>query len=621
MGRISSYGFTMDEHHLVVVFVSIVALGVGAQWAAWRLRLPAIVLLAAAGLLAGPVTGYLDPSSDLQGLLRPLVSVCVAVILFEGGLNLQLSELKVAATGVRRLVYVGAPLGWILSTFAGHFIGGLSWPVALVFGAIMVVTGPTVIMPLLRQAKLNRRSASYLKWEGIVNDPIGALLAVLVFQFFVFAGEGSGVSQVAAGLAFALASAGLLGGLGGWLTGRAFRAGLVPEYLKSPVMLGLALVVYAVSNSLQNEAGLLAVTIMGIVIGNMGLPGIQDMKRFKEYITVMLVSVVFVLLTADLDPQVIRVVDWRMIGLVAAILFITRPLTIMLATVGSDMERSDRLLLSWIAPRGIVAAATAGFMGPRLDDAGYDGAAALIPLVFAIIFATVLCHGLSINWVARRLGLATEDRDSVLIVGASPWSTELSRTLMQLEVPVLLADSSWHNLRSARLAGIPVFYGEILSEFAEESIEMSHVSTVLAATSNDAYNALVCTAFAPEIGRARVFQLPMGTSQEDDPRGVSRPMRGKIAFESEAVFEKLWRCTVRGWTFYKTKLTDTYPYSDFLNDAPGDAIVILVLKSNGSVQFSSPDSDTEPAEGDTIVYYGPERVPVRDDVVADPANA
>ena len=173
MGRISSYGFTMDEHHLVVVFVSIVALGVGAQWAAWRLRVPAIVLLAAAGLLAGPVTGYLDPSSDLQGLLRPLVSVCVAVILFEGGLNLQLSELKVAATGVRRLVYVGAPLGWILSTFAGHFIGGLSWPVALVFGAIMVVTGPTVIMPLLRQAKLNRRSASYLKWEGIVNDPIG----------------------------------------------------------------------------------------------------------------------------------------------------------------------------------------------------------------------------------------------------------------------------------------------------------------------------------------------------------------------------------------------------------------------------------------------------------------
>ena len=598
----------MSEEHAVLVLVSIVTLGVGAQWLAWRIRLPAIVLLAAAGLLAGPVFGFLHPSSDFPGLLRPVVSLCVAVILFEGGLNLQLSELKVAAAGVRRLVNLGAPLAWAFAGLAAHYVGGLSWPVAVVFGAIMVVTGPTVIIPLLRHSALNRRTASYLKWEGIVNDPLGALMAVLAFQFVLYAGEGSGWNVVAGGVGLALLSGILLGGLGGWLTGKAFQQGLVPEYLKSPVMLGLVLVVYQVSNSMQHEAGLLAVTIMGIVVGNMNLPGIQDMKRFKEYITVMLVAVVFVLLTADLDPQVIRAIDWRGAALIAAILFVVRPATVMLSTLGAGMDMRDRLFLSWIAPRGIVAAATAGVMGPRLYEAGYAGAESLLPLVFGVIFATVLLHGLSIGWLARKLGLASEHRDRVLIVGASPWTVELSRTLQQIKVPVLVADNSWHNLRPARLAGLPVFYGEILSDFAEESVEIPHISCVLAATSNDAYNALVCTAFAPEIGRGREFQLPMGASLENDPRGsVARPLRGKIAFEEEATFERLWRLHVRGWTFYKTRLTENYSYSDFLRDCPAGALQILVLKSDSRVEFQSPQDEQEPGAGDTVVHYGPER--------------
>ena len=243
----------MEEHRLVALLVTIIGLGVGAQWLAWRTRLPAIVLLAIAGLAAGPVFGLLDPSEDFGEFLRPLISLCVAIILFEGGLNLQLSELKVAAAGVRRLVYLGVPLAWTTCGLAAHFIGGLSWPVAVVFGAIMVVTGPTVIMPMLRQVALNRRTASYLKWEGIVNDPLGALLAVLAFQFFVYAGDGSGWVPVVSGLSLAVTSALLLGGLGGWLTGKAFQMGIVPEYLKSPVMLGLVLVVYALANAAQHD--------------------------------------------------------------------------------------------------------------------------------------------------------------------------------------------------------------------------------------------------------------------------------------------------------------------------------------------------------------------------------
>jgi len=594
----------MPEDQIVLVIVGVVALGVAAQWVAWRLRLPAIVLLAGSGLIVGPGLGWINPSEELGDLLRPVISLCVAIILFEGGLSLRLAELKEAARGVQRLVYLGAPFGWAAATLCAHYIGGLDWAVSLVFGAIMVVTGPTVIMPLLRQSALNRRTASYLKWEGIVNDPIGALLAVLVFQFFVFSGEGSGLAEVLQGVGLAITSGLVFGGLGGWLTGRAFRAGLVPEYLKSPVMLGLVLVVYEASNLMQHEAGLLAVTIMGIVVANMNLPGIGDMKRFKEYITIMLVSVVFVLLTADLNVESLTSIGWRGAALIAAIMVVARPAAIMLATIGANMEFRERLLLSWIAPRGIVAAATAGVMGPRLVDAGYD-ADVLLPLVFAVIFATVFAHGLSLNWLAGRLGLSSRHRDSVVIVGASPWTIELARTLQGLKVNVLVADSSWHNLRAARLAGVPVFYGDILSEFAEESVELAHVRTVLAATSNDAYNALVCTQIAPEVGQRHVFQLPMGAETEDDPKAIARPRRGNVAFDKDAVFERLWRLYVRGWAFYKTRLSENYSYSDFLSERPEDAMQVILLGSDGDVDLFSVQHELEPKPGDTIVYFAP----------------
>ncbi|MBT8144409.1 MAG: cation:proton antiporter [Gammaproteobacteria bacterium] len=627
------------EHHLTVTIVTIVALGVGAQWLSWRTHLPAIILLAVAGLLAGPVFGVVDPSEDLGHRIPAVISLCVAIILFEGGLNLHLHELKVAASGVRRLVYAGAPLAWIFSSTAAHYIGGLDWSISLVFGAIMVVTGPTVIMPMLRQARLNRRTASYFKWEGIVNDPIGALLAVLVFQFIslqFIALEDLQWDGVARGIGWALLSGGLLGGVGGWLTGKAFQNGMVPEYLKSPVMLGLVLVVYVLSNALQSEAGLLAVTIMGIVVGNMRLAGIQDMKRFKEYITVMLVAVVFVILTADLEREVLGRIDWRGAALVAAVLLITRPATIMLATVRAGMDIRDRLLLSWIAPRGIVAAATAGVMGPALAERARQAAEqatspekremalalardadSLLPLVFAVIFATVFFHGLSIRWLARKLDLTTGDKEKVLIVGASPWSIALASKLEEIGLGVLLADSSWHNLRPARLAGVPTFYGEILSEFAEESVEISHIGTVLAATSNDAYNALVCTALAHDVGRRGVYQLPMGDSSEEDPRAVSRPLRGQQAFDNDALFERLWRRHVRGWKFYRTRITENYKYSDFLRDAPQEALPIMLIRADGRVRFIAAQEQVEPAQGDTILYYAPERPVTKSEPVSD----
>jgi len=313
----------------------------------------------------------------------------------------------------------------------------------------------------------------------------------------------------------------------------------------------------------------------------------------------------------------VRAVNWPGVALIAAIMFLVRPVAIMLATIGAGMELRERLLLSWIAPRGIVAAATAGVMGPALALHDFAGAESLLPLVFGVIFATVVAHGLSIGWLGRRLGLASPTRDSVLIVGASPWTVELGRVLKELNVKVLIADNSWHKLRAARLAGLKVFYGEILSEFADESVELGHVGAVLAATDNDAYNALVCMALAPDIGRDRVFQLPMGPGEDDDPKGVALGFKGRIAFGEDAEYERLWRLHVDGWTFTRTRLTDSYSYSDYLGDADSRTIQIARVREGSRARFLSPGQETEPEVGDILIGFSPPRA---EDVAVTPGT-
>lgn len=594
----------LNEHHLSLVLALIALLGVGAQWMAWRTRVPAIILMALFGLLAGPVFGWLRPAEQFGDLLDPIIRLGVAIILFEGGLSLRFTELRQTATGVKRLVSLGVLFAFVLGSTAAHYLGNLSWPVAMVFGAISVVTGPTVIIPLLRQARLRKRPASLLKWEGIINDPIGALLAVLVFQYFTYAGAAD-VSELLAWLAEGLGVAVLLGVGGGYLLGSADRRGYMPEYLKGPVAFAAALGVYVAANYVLSEAGLLATTLLGVTLGNMRLPSIGEIRRYKEYITIMLVSAVFVLLTAELDPEILLALDWHSAALLAAMLFLVRPLSVWLATVGTQMSWQERLLVGWIAPRGIVAAAMAGVFAPQLFAHGHQGAGLLLPLIFALIFVTVLVHGLSLGVLARRLGLSAVGRHGVLIVGASSWTVGLAQALKERGVFVLIVDASWHRLRIARLAGIAVHYGEILSEFSEETLEFSEVGYLFAATDNDAYNSLVCSRFAPDLGRNRVYQLPYITAAESDPKRLPRTVRGLVSPAEEAMYEDLLRRWYGGWTFQTTQLTEAFTYQQFLDGRPEDSLPIAALKESGDIQFESPEQRIRPRPGDLVIWFGP----------------
>jgi NhaP-type Na+/H+ or K+/H+ antiporter len=587
--------------HVTEILALVLVLGLAAQWIGWRLGIPAVVLLILFGLLIGPVSGLVHPSTALGEAFQPLIKLGVAAILFEGGLALRWHELRQAAAGVNRLITLGMALSLAFGATAAHFIGGLSWPVAIVFGTIIGVTGPTVILPLLRQARLKRRPASYLKWEGIVNDPIGALLATVAFQYFASTGETS-IAESLLHLALGFAGATALGAGLGWLLGRAYLAGLAPEYLKGPLALAVALGAYALANLVLEEAGLVAATVMGVMLGNMGLPSIGEIRRFKEYVAILLVSGIFMLLTADLDPLILLPLDWRGAALIAAIVLLVRPTAVALATIGAGMSWQERVLVGWIAPRGVVAAAVAGIFGPALAAHGYAGAGTLLPLVFALILVTVILHGFSLRWVARLLGLSAPKEGGLLISGANAWSTGLAEALHTREVPVVVADTSWHRLRAARLAGVPVYFGELLSEEAESSLELGAMGNLLAATSNDAYNALVCAHFSTELGRQRVFQLAPGERQER--RRPTPRTRGRTAFREKVQFEDLERDWYQGSGFQSASITEEYDADEFLAGLPEDALPLLVITPKGAVQIVEAGREPRALPGDQVLWFG-----------------
>jgi NhaP-type Na+/H+ or K+/H+ antiporter len=587
-------------------FVLVTVLGISAQWLAWRFRLPAVLLLALAGLAAGPGLGLIRPGEQLGSMLNPLVGLLVSVILFEGGMNLRFHELREAGPGVKRLGTAGVAITWLLGSIAAHFVGDLSWPVAVLFGAIIVVTGPTVIVPMLRQARLKQRPASLLKWEGIINDPIGALLAVLVFEYFLYSGSHAAVLQVISGLAAAIAAAVTLGIGGGYLLGKAFSRDDVPEFLKAPVTLAFVLLCYGLANLAQHEAGLLATTLLGMTMGNMRLRSIDELRRLKEYVSILLVSGIFVILTANLDPHILTRLDWRSAVLLALVVFAVRPVSVFLSTVGLGMDWRERVLLAWIAPRGVVAVTVAGVFAASMGEQGYAGADLLLPLIVSLVLITVVLHGSTIGWLSRRLGLAAASQNGILIVGASDWSTDLAIQLKEMNIPVLMADSGWYNLSRARLSGIRTHYGEILSEHAEMALELNDIGFLLATTSNDAYNAFVCTRFAAEFGRNRVFQLPMHiTAEAEEKKSIKLAHRGVIAFGPTATKEELERRHYRNWQIKKTRFTTAYTYENHLQTESPDALPLLLLRSDGTVLFQSEQSPLQPAEEDILLSYVP----------------
>ncbi len=588
------------SEQILIGLAAIIVLGIGAEWLAWRFRLPSILLLLIFGLIAGPVTGFLNPDVLFGDLLLPMVSLAVAVILLEGGLNLRLTELRHVGITVRRLITIGVLVTWGTGTIAAYYLLGLELPLALLLGAILVVSGPTVIVPLLRHLRPSSQVASILKWEGIVIDPIGAMLAVLVFEAIFIGGFREAITMSVIGLVKTIVIGGGIGVLAAFVMVLMLRRFWIPDFLHGVASLALAIGAFTASNLLQTDSGLLTVTVMGIALANQKVVSVRHIIRFKENLRVLLISGLFILLAARLRISDLTYINVNSLALLGALMLVARPASVALSTLRSKLSRQERLFLSWMAPRGIVAAAVASIFALRLVEAGYPQAELLVPITFMVIIFTVAIYGLTTPPLARWLKVAKPNPQGVLIVGAHSWGRVIAEVLQTEGYRTLVVDDNWANISAARISGVPTFYANILSEYALDEIELSEIGRLLALTSDDEFNSLATLQFVDVFGRAEVYQLPPESSEEGPRKTVSQHLQGRLLFSPEITYAYLSQRFAHGAVVKTTKLTQEFDYNAFqaLYD---DAVPLFLITQNGNLVVFTKDNPPSPQPGQTLI--------------------
>lgn len=587
----------------VLMLSAIGLLGLFCQWIAWRVKLPAILFLLIVGILLGPVSGVLNPDQLFGDLLFAFVSLSVAIILFEGSLTLKRSEISEIGDVVRNLVTYGALLNAVIVTIATHFLTGLSWSLSALFGAIMVVTGPTVIMPMLRTVKPNALLSRTLRWEGIVIDPLGALFAVLIFEWIVAQQSSTNLLHVFWVFGKSIAVGTFLGVTVGYGFGLLLRHRQLPEYLQNFAAIAFVTTTFALSNTLVHESGLLAVTIMGIWLANM--PGVytRDILNFKESLTLILVSSLFIILSARLEFAGLIALGWGAVGVLLVMQFIARPAKVFLSTYNSNFSRNERLLLAWVGPRGIVAAAISAVFALKLETLQIENAGLLVPLAFSIIIGTVVIQSSTSRLLTKLLGVGAPETQGYLIIGANPLAIAVANALKSAGIESVLCDTDWQNISAARMAGLNTYYGNAMSEHAELHLDFSYLGGMLGLSRNHAVNTTAALRFREDFGGRKTFVLP--SLQNKKPHSkyyASELYAGRVLLGNDWTFGKLYMLLTRhDAQIKKTQLSETYPFSQWLEDNnPEEAVPIFGLDENKNLYWFTEGDKLEPQAGWTI---------------------
>ena len=588
------------------------ALGLAAQWIAWRTNLPGILLLLLFGVALGT---YVKPDAYLAGLtggdqragpelLFPLVSLSVAVIMFEGGLSLKLSELKEAGGAALRLCTIGALITWMGGTLAAHGCLSFSWEVSFLLGAILVVTGPTVIGPLLRQVRPSRRVAATLKWEGIVIDPIGAVLAVLVFEHAVLgAGEATLVSAIAMLMKTTLIGA-VLGAMGGVLLTMSFRRFWIPDHLQGVAALSLGLLLFAISNHFAHESGLITVTVLGMWLTNQHEFDIEHVIEFKENLRTLLIGCLFVVLGSRVDLGDVYALGMPGIGFLLILILVIRPVAVFLSLIGSKLDFREQAFIAGLAPRGIVAAAVSSVFALELERmSGVDlpGFDQLATVTFLVIVGTVAVYGLAASPLARWLGLADEKTNGLLIAGADPWVREFAMQIGKLDIPVLLVDTSFNKISQAKVEGLEAICANILNETIREELPLAGIGSFLAMTANDEVNSLAVRECRHLFGRSGAYQLTFNHSNAHIRRGMTKNLMGRELFGEGLTFTEIQEKHSLGAQFKVTTLSDEYRYEDFCQRYQDSADLLCLIAADNAITFHTAEEPAKPSSGDKLI--------------------
>lgn len=584
----------------VPTFAALLALGISAQWCAWRLKVPSIVLLLGLGILVGPVAGWVDPDALLGDLLLPGVSLAVAAILYEGGLTLRLDELQHTRRMLTRLLTVGVAITFAGASVAAHWLLGAPWRIALLIGAILTVTGPTVIGPLLRHVRPTGRSGALLQWEGIVVDPIGAILAVLVFEAVA---PGHAETDVL-GILTVLGKTALVGGLGGvaasallvWLLGRR----LVPNYLQPSVSLAVGIGAFAACNHLQHESGLLAVTILGIALANQQRFSIRPILEFKEHLRVILISTLFLVLAARLRLDDLHAVALPGVAFVAALVLVVRPLAVFTSAIGTRMPYRDLTFVAGVAPRGIVAASVASMFALRLQEAEDPAAGLLVPAIFTVIIGTVLIYGFAAKPLASRLGLAQDHAQGVLMIGAHQVARELALAIKAAGQRVVLLDTNRAYVQAARMTQLDAHVGNALERDVLDRVDLGGIGRMLALTPNDEVNTLAAMRYAELFGRDEVYQVAPTPTVSRKSAAVAADMTARVLFTPRANIDELEMRLAGGSKIKSTPLTTKFGMSDWVALYGESAIPLFVQRGQDLLVYAT-SATPQPRPGDVVI--------------------
>ncbi len=573
-----------------------------AQWGAWRAKLPAILLLLVFGIIAGPVTGLLNPDELFGDLLFPVVSLSVAVILFEGSLTLKFAELKDIGTSVRNLVTIGALITWLIAATAAHFTVGLPYDLALLFGAMVVVTGPTVIVPMLRTVRPVKRVANILRWEGIVIDPIGALLAVLAFDFVLAARKTEAMGDIVTLFLLVVAVGSVIGLVFGFGLAYILKKFWLPEYLRSPFTLLMVFVSFAAAEMIEHESGLLTVTIFGVVLANRPGVDVHDILDFKESLTILLISGLFILLAARIDIGALVAIGWPALLLVAIIIFIARPLSVFCSTLGSELSFNEKVLIAWIGPRGIVCAAVAAIFALRLEQEGAAGAELLVPLAFLVIISTVVLQSLTSRRLATLLNVRDPAPAGFLLLGGGIVSRMLARALAEQDLRVVIADSDWDNIRLARMEGIETYYGNPISDHADRYLDLSGIGNLIRLSGRTKQDALTILHYRSEFGERHVYALPTSAAgQQQEKHRVAGRLRGRRLFGEEVTYNQMLGLIQKGWQWRSTGLTETFGFAEYMAQYQDKGVLLFAVDTSGRLRLVTDDEDLQPEAGWQVI--------------------
>lgn len=596
----------------------IVILGIVAQWVAWRLKLPAILPLILIGLLVGPIsTLYTDDGSKLiepvwngnNGLfpkegLHYFVSLAISIILFEGGLTLKRSEIATVGPVITKLVIVGSAITFFGAGVAAHYIFDLTWQISFLFSALIIVTGPTVITPILRNIPLKKDVSTVLKWESILIDPIGALVAVLVFEF-ISSVEESKFTQTAL-LEFGKIL--LFGMTFGFTFAHALAFSIkrkwIPHYLLNVASLSAVLLVFVLSDIFADESGLLAVVAMGMILGNIDLPNIKELLYFKESLSILLISILFILLAANINIADLELIfTWKTVLLFAVIVFLIRPLGVFVSAHGSRLRFNEKLFIGWVGPRGIVAAGIASLFGTYLIARGEAGAEYITPLVFMIVLGTVLLNATTARGFAKLVGVFLKKSEGILIIGASKISRLIAEYLMANGRHVVLIDNNQINVEKAKKLGLEALLGNIYSDTLTDNLELSDVGYLMALTGNSDINKFAIDQFKDQFGENGSFRL-VDANEITDPANM--PNEGLFSHTDD--FGKLIEVARKYPSINEIELKNRAHYEELLaiTQKDEDIIPIFVKMPDGVLEIISSNNDriAQLEKGCQLVYLG-----------------